>query len=218
MTVVEGPRSASLVTRVQNILMKPTSEWQVIAGESATTQSLFTGYAVILAILPLIGTLISRVLIGGMFGGGLGMAAALTGGLILAAVGYVLNLAMVFVMGIIINALAPSFDAKSDSIQAMKVSVYAGTAVWVAGIVSWVPVIGWLIGLAALGYTCYLLFLGLKHVMQPPADKALVYTVVTIGVEIAIYFVVAIILGMVAAMVFISAAATGAAALGAMPH
>lgn len=216
MAAVEGPSSAGLVARVQNILMKPTAEWQVIAGERATTQSLFVGYAVVLAILPVIGTLIYRVLLGGLFGGNLGMAAMLTGGLVLAAVGYVLNLAMVYVMGIIINAFASSFDAKADSIQAMKVSVYAGTALWVAGIVSWIPVIGWLIGLAALAYTCYLLYLGLKLVMQPPADKALVYTIVTIGAQIGLYIVVGIVVSMIAAMFFIGAAATGAAALSTM--
>lgn len=218
MTVAEGPRSAGLVERVQNILMKPTAEWQVIAGETATTQGLFTGYAVILAVLPLIGTLIGRVLLGGMLGGGLGMGMALTGGLILGAVGYVLNLVMVFVMGIIINAFASSFDAKSDSVQAMKVSVYAGTALWVAGVVSWIPVIGWLVGLAALAYTCYLLYLGLKLVMQPPADKAMVYTLVTIGAQIGLYIVVGIIVATITAMVVVGAAATGAAALTSMPH
>ena len=218
MTVAEGPRSAGLIARAQNILLKPTAEWQVIAGQPATTQGLFTGYAAILALLPLIGTLIARVLIGGLFGGGIGIAAALTGGLILAVVGYALNLVMVFVVGLIINALATSFDAKSDSIQAMKVSVYAGTALWVAGIVSWVPVIGWLIGLAALAYTCYLLYLGLKEVMQPAADKVMVYTLATIGAQIVLYLVVGVVIGMVTAMAFVGAAATGAAALGTMPH
>jgi hypothetical protein len=218
MTVAEGPGTANLVTRAQNILMKPTAEWQVIHGETATTQGLFTGYAAILAVLPLLGTLIGRVLFGGMIGGGLGMGMALTGGLVLGILSYVLNLVMVFVMGIIINAFASSFDAKSDSIQAMKVSVYAGTALWVAGLVSWIPVIGWLIGLAALAYTCYLLYLGLKLVMQPPADKALVYTLVTIGAQIGLYVVAGIVIGMVTAMFFIGAAATGAAALGAMPR
>src|SRR5580698_6818913 len=131
MTVVEGPRSSGLIARAQNILMKPTSEWDVIAGESATTQGLFMGYACILALLPVIGTLVGRVLFGGVFGGAIGMTAALIGGLLIAVVGYVFNLAMVFVVGLIINALAPSFDAQSDSMHAMKVSVYAGTALWV---------------------------------------------------------------------------------------
>jgi hypothetical protein len=209
------PSTAGLISRVQNILLKPAAEWEVIAGESATTQGLFTGYACILALLPLIGTLIARVLVGGLLGGGLGLMAALTGGVVLAILGYLLNLALVFAVGLIINALAASFDAKSDAIQAMKVSVYAGTALWVAGIVSWIPVLGWLIALAALGYTCYLLFLGVKEVMQPPADKAMVYTIVIIAAQVLLYLVIAWITIIVSAMAFMGAAATGAAALGA---
>lgn len=211
MSVVGGSASTGLVQRVQNILLRPTSEWEVIAGEPATIQSLFTGYAAILAVLPLIGTLIARVLVGGVFGGGVGMAAALVAGIVLGILGYVLNLALVYVVGLIINALASGFDAKSNSIQAMKVSVYSGTALWVAGLVSWFPLIGWLIGLLALGYTCYLLYLGVSRVMKPPADKAVLYTLVVIGAQILLYFVVAILIGMVSAMAFMGAAVTGAA-------
>jgi hypothetical protein len=215
MSVVGGSASTGLVQRVQNILLKPAAEWEVIAGEPATTQGLFMGYACILAVLPLIGTLVGRVLFGSMFGGGLGMMAALVGGIVLGIVGYVLNLVLVFVVGLIINALAPSFDAQSDSIQAMKVSVYAGTALWVAGIISWFPVIGWLIGLGALGYTCYLLYLGVSRVMKPPADKAVIYTVVIIGAQILLYLIVGWIMLMVGAMAVVGAAVTGAAAAGA---
>jgi hypothetical protein len=214
MSVVGGSASTGLVQRVQNILLKPAAEWEVIAGEPATTQGLFMGYACILAVLPLIGTLVGRVLFGSMFGGGLGMMTALVAGLVLGIVGYVLNLVLVFVVGLIINALAPSFDAKSDSIQAMKVSVYAGTALWVAGIISWFPVIGWLIGLAALGYTCYLLYLGVSRVMKPPADKAVIYTVVIIGAQILLYLIVGWITLMVGVMAVAGAAVTGAAAVG----
>jgi hypothetical protein len=212
MSVVGGTPSAGLVSRIQNILMKPAAEWDAIAVEPATTQGLFTGYACLLAVLPLIGTLVGRVLIGTVFGGGMGMVAALIGGIVLGILGYVLNLALVFVMGLVINALAPSFNAKSDSIQALKVSVYAGTALWVAGAVSWFPVVGWLIGLAALGYTCYLLYLGVGKVMQPPADKTMVYTLVIIGAQILLYLVVGFVVTMVSAMVLLS---TGAAMV---PH
>ena len=55
MSVMSGPNSAGLVARVQNILMRPAAEWDVIAAEPATTQGLFTGYACILALAPLVG-------------------------------------------------------------------------------------------------------------------------------------------------------------------
>ena len=58
MTVVEGPKSVSLIARVQGILLRPTAEWDVIAGETATIPGLFTGYACILAAIgPIVGAL-----------------------------------------------------------------------------------------------------------------------------------------------------------------
>lgn len=221
MTVAEGPSSAGIMARAQNILLRPSAEWEVIAGESATTQGLFTGYACILAILPVIGALIAKVLIAGVFGsmlgsamGGISMASALVSGVLQGVIGYAFNLAIVFVVGLIINALATSFDAKSDAIQALKVAVYSGTALWVAGLFIWVPLLGALLYLAALGYTCYLLYLGVAKVMQPPEDKAVVYTVVVIGAEIGLVLVAWIITSIIVGMVAIGGAVATGAALG----
>lgn len=203
--------SSSLVSRVQAILMSPKTEWERIAAEPATVQGLFTGYACILALLPLIGTLIARVLLSGfLYHSAFGIGYSLGRGVILAVIGYVLSLVSVYVVSLVINALAPSFDAKPDPIQALKVAVYAQTAGWVVGLVSWVPVLGWLLAIAAMVYGLYLLYLGLLEVMKPPAEKAIGYTVVVIVVDIVIFFVVAWIVGMITAMMFVSAALTGA--------
>jgi hypothetical protein len=147
------------------------------------------------------------------------MTAALVGGLVLGAVGYALTLGLVFVASLIISALAPSFDAKSDPVQALKVAVYANTAGWVAGIVSWIPVLGWLIGLGALVYGCYLLYLGVAKVMKPPAEKAVGYAIVVIIVQIVLYGIVAWITFLVSLMAIVGAAATGASVIaGAANH
>ncbi|HWA61797.1 MAG TPA: Yip1 family protein [Caulobacteraceae bacterium] len=207
MSVVEGgPSATNIVQRVQNILLKPATEWDVIEQEPATTQSLFLGYACIVAVIPAVGALLGRLL---FFHSIMG----LVGGVVMAAVTYGLTLGVTFVGGIIINALAASFDAKSDSSQAMKVAVYSATAGWVAGIVSWIPVLGWLIAWAALAYGCYLLYLGISKVMKPPAEKAVGYAVVVIVIEIVLSAIVFWIVAMFAAMAVFGAAMTGAAAL-----
>jgi hypothetical protein len=40
----------SIVERAKNIILKPKDEWGAISGEPATISSLFTGYAMILAL------------------------------------------------------------------------------------------------------------------------------------------------------------------------
>ena len=59
-----GPKTASLIERVKNILLKPNAEWDRIDGEPATVQGLFMGYALILAAVGPICQLIGSVVFG----------------------------------------------------------------------------------------------------------------------------------------------------------
>src|SRR5688572_31893314 len=47
----EGGTMSNLVTRVQNILLTPKTEWPVIAAEAETTSGLYTRYILILSAL-----------------------------------------------------------------------------------------------------------------------------------------------------------------------
>ncbi|MDQ2926864.1 MAG: YIP1 family protein, partial [Pseudomonadota bacterium] len=59
----------SLIERVQSILLRPKTTWPVIAGESASVASIYSGYVCILAAIPAIAGLIGLTLIGvGGFG------------------------------------------------------------------------------------------------------------------------------------------------------
>ena len=51
-----------------------------------------------------------------------------------ALVTYVLALAGTYVLGLIIDALAPTFNGQRGPIQGLKVAAYSSTASWVAGI------------------------------------------------------------------------------------
>src|SRR5580692_10512027 len=141
MSVVGGSSNTGLVARVQNILMKPAAEWDVIDGEPATVGGLYTGYACILAAIPAIASVIGSFLL-----------------LVSLILSYVLSLVGIFVIALIIDALAPSFGAQKSQIQALKLVVYSYTASWVAGIALIIPVLGGLIALAGWIYTLYILY------------------------------------------------------------
>ena len=53
--------------------------------------------------------------------------------IVIAVISYVASLIGVFILGFIIDALATSFDAEKNAVQAMKLAVYSYTAGWVAG-------------------------------------------------------------------------------------
>lgn len=193
MSVVEPNAATSgLVERVKSILLRPGSTWDQIEAEPATTQGLFTGYAAILAAIPAV-----CGLIGGTVFGVLGIRTPIIAGLVGAVFGYVMSLVMVFVLGLIIDALAPSFDGQKNRVQAMKVAVYASTASWIAGVLQIIPMLGLLAIFGGL-YSLYLLYLGLPKLMKTPEEKALGYTAVTIVVAIALSFAVMAVTGLVA--------------------
>jgi hypothetical protein len=101
-------------------------------------------------------------------------------------------LVMVFIWSLVIDALASSFGAEKNKAQALKVATYAGTPVWLAGIVSIFPSLSPLILLAGF-YALYVMYLGLRQLMKAPEDKVLGYAAV-----IAIVMLVAgVIVGLV---------------------
>jgi len=186
----------NLVERAKNIVLQPNQEWPVIAGEAADTKSLFVGYAMPLAAIPPIAAWLGLSVIG-VSAGILGTyRAPIVGGLGWAILSYVLGLVSVFVLGLIIDALAPSFGGEKNQLQAMKCAVYAHTPAWLGGIFSLIPALGILALIAAL-YGLYLLYLGLPVLQKAPRDKAVGYTVVVVLCAIVLTIVVSVIGGIV---------------------
>jgi hypothetical protein len=188
----------NIVDRVKNILITPKTEWDVIAGESTTTQQLLTGY-----VLPLAGVAAVAYFIGICF---VGMSLGFLGTFRM-PIGWGLGVAIwhlvgaviaVFVVGFIIDALAPTFGATKNSAQALKVAVYTYTPVWVGGILMLLPVLGPLVMLISL-YAIYLLYLGLPRLMKNPEDKSIAYTAVTIICAIVVSIIIGVIGGMISA-------------------
>jgi hypothetical protein len=167
-----------LIARVKGILLTPKTEWPVIAGESTTVADLYKGYIVWLAAIPPIFGFLFAV----RFFAGLALSQLI--------LGYALALAMVFVVALIVDALAPSFGGTKDRVQALKTVAYAYTASWLAGIAAILPFISLLIMLVAGIYGIYLLYLGLPHTMKCPQDKAAGYTAVIIIIVIVLSFLI----------------------------
>ncbi len=175
---------ASLVERVQNILLKPAAEWDVIDGEAASVQSLFVGYAAILAAIPAVAALIGALIFN---------RSALILELVIVVISYVLSLGGTYLSGFIIDVLGPNFGAQRNQTQAMKLAVYANTPVWLAGILNIFPPIAALAFLLGL-YGLYLLYLGLPKLMKSPADKTMTYFLVCIAVEIGVAIAIGVVM------------------------
>ena len=169
----------SLIDRVQAILLKPKETWPVIAAEGGDVAGIFTGYVMILAAIPAIANFIGMTVFG-IGGFGITVRVGIVSAILNLVVGYLLTLVLVFVLALIVDALAPTFGGTKNRIAAVKVVAYSMTALWVAGILGLMPALGALGALIGLVWAVYLLYTGLPVLMRASADKAGAYTAVVV--------------------------------------
>lgn len=180
-----------LIARVRNILLTPNQEWQVIDREAVETGGLYASYIAPLAAIGPIASFVGMAMIGTRlpyidhsFRVPAGSA------VVYAVVTYALSLVSILVLALIIDALAPTFAAKRDRVQALKIAAYASTAAWIAGVFALVPFLSFL-GLLGI-YSLYLLYTGLPVLMKAPKEKAFGYTIVVVIAAIALWAVIGV--------------------------
>jgi hypothetical protein len=110
-------------------------------------------------------------------------------------VAYVVGLGVSYLMMLIVDALAPTFGAEKNQVQALKSIAYANTAGWVASVLGLIGSLGSIVGLAGASYGIYLLYIGLPHTMKCPPERAGAYAAVSIIIGFVLALVLAAILG-----------------------
>lgn len=146
----------AIIKRVIAILTKPKEEWEVIKNEQMSVADMYTKYAIVLAAIPAIAGFIGWAAIGKSFGF-MTIRVPVFRALIWAIFQYAMSLGAVYLMALIIDALAPSFGAKKDMNRSLKVTIFAYTAAWVGGIFYLIPALSIVAALCAI-YTWVLLF------------------------------------------------------------
>jgi len=185
----------NIIARVKEILLTPKQAWSVIETEETNTATLYTQYIMILAAIQAVAGFIGMSLFG-VSAFGVSVRVPLMTGLIQMVLSYGLALAMVYVVAMIADALAPGFGGQKNPVNALKLVAYSSTAAMVGGIFALIPALSVLTLIAAL-YSLYLLYLGVPTLMKVPQAKALPYTVVLVVCAIVVGAIAGTILGTV---------------------
>lgn len=182
--------TSSLVERAKGLLMTPATEWAKIAAETKSPKEVLLGYALPLAaispVCTILGSFLSPISLGLPFTISLALAS------------FVLGLAGLFLLAFVANFLAPNFGGKNDYASAFKLVAYAYTPTWLAGVLGLVtgfaPILAILIWVA-MAYGLYLFYLGTTPVMSVPQDKSVVYVVIYVVCAIVVSILVGAIAG-----------------------
>jgi hypothetical protein len=156
-----------VLARATAILATPRTEWPRIEREPTAPATLFVSYVAILAAIPAVAGFVGRSLVGAY--------TPLGPSLVRALVTYLVAFAVVYVVASVIDLLAPRFGGRKNFSNAFKLSVYAHTPVWLAGIFLLVPGLHFLMILGLYGV--YLLWIGLPLLMQVPGYRVLPYAI-----------------------------------------
>ena len=175
----------AMMERVKNILVQPRQEWEVIARERASVAELYQSYVIPLAAIGPVASIIGLSVIGFSLPTVGRTRVPLGSSIMQAIVTYILSLAAIYLLALIIDALAPTFSGQKNQLQALKLAAYSSTPAWLAGIFGLIPALGFL---AILGlYSLYLLYLGVPVVMNVPQPRVMGYTVSVIIAALVIF-------------------------------
>jgi hypothetical protein len=189
----ENTQTSAIVARAKGILMDPSAEWAMIATETDPPKQVFLRYALPLALISPLASVIGGQLFG-LGGFGISIELSLMASLTIAVVSFVLSLVSLWVIAFVANLLSPKFGGKDDFPAAFRWVAYSWTAAWLVGIFSIIPMLG-ILGILGL-YSLYLLYKGASPVMGVPQDKAAGYTAVTIVAAILAMIVVNVLVGL----------------------
>ena len=179
----------NLIDRVKNILITPKTEWDVIESETTNPQTLLMGYVLPLAVMATAGTFLQGLLFPGL--------SSFTFYIATAVVVFLTQAISFYISTYIVDALATSFGSEKDINKSAQLVAYSGTPSYIAGLLSFIPVIGSLLSVAAWLYGIYLMYLGIGPLKKSPEDKKIVYMIVSYLIIIVVYFILAAVLGLV---------------------
>ncbi len=177
----------NIIARVKNILITPKTAWDVIDTEITTPQSLLISYVLPLSIISAIGPILSGIFLSSVLG--------ITFFVITAFIAFFSTLVGYYISVYIVDMLAPSFDSEKNLNKSAQLVAYSATPLYVAGFLSFIPVLGGLLKFAAIIYSIYITYLGLGPLKQTPEDKKVIYLLVVIVVMVGITIIVAAVLG-----------------------
>jgi Yip1 domain/zinc-ribbon domain len=197
-TIPMGPATftmAAAFTNAINLLKNPAAFMRQNKDNAVTVNSLMINYVAVLAAVPFVATLVGDLwyfAYRGIYGYAFAIAIAT----------YVLDLAAVYVIGMIIWKLGPNFGTTTDQAKATLLAAFVYTPVFLISILTILPFISWITFLGLI-YGLYVLYLGLPIVLGTPPGKEMTYIIAIVVVAIIVYAVIGAIIGAITAVFFL---------------
>lgn len=171
------------------LLVRPAAQWQAIAGLPQNSLNTLLLYPCFMAILPAVAWYYGTTNLGWTVGD-YGEPVRLTreSARQICILFYLAMIACVAVIGYFIHWMAATYGAQSNIARGMVTAGFAATPLFIAGIVGVYPIL-WLdmlIGVIAVSWSVYLLYLGIPIMMRIPPERGFLFSSAVLAIALVI--------------------------------
>ncbi|RMK80027.1 hypothetical protein IPC86_07775 [Pseudomonas aeruginosa] len=177
-----------MIHHVWGLFTHPDQEWQEIRGEEESISHMYLTHTLILAAIPAISAYIGTTQVGWVVGGGDPVKLTQASALQMTVLTYLAMLAGVAVMGAFIHWMARTYDANPSLTQCIVFAAYNATPLFIAGLAALYPHLwlGMIVGVAAISYTVYLLYVGIPTFMNIHKDEGFLFSSSVLAVGLVV--------------------------------
>lgn len=169
---------------IYGLFAHPQAEWRAIRDQRCTIAKCYCSHVLMLAALPALAGLIGTTQIGWKIGDRETVRLTLESAAIIAALSYAAILVGVFSIGKLIHWMGQTYGAQQSLSQSIALAAYTATPLFLVGVL-WVYPLLWfnlLVGLPALAYTVYLLYLGVPIMMDISPERGFLFASAVLAV------------------------------------
>lgn len=174
-----------MISHVAGLFTRPHQKWEEIRDTPESVPHLYFAHVLFLALIPPASMFIGTTKVGWVIGDRAPVMLTESSAMLMSALMYLALLAGVGVMGVFIHWMSRTYDSSPGLSRCIVFAAYTATPLFVAGLCALYPnvFLTMLVGIAAVFYTVYLLYMGIPIFMKIPEDEGFIYSssILTIG-------------------------------------
>jgi hypothetical protein len=174
-----------LIRHVLGLLLNPRAEWPAIRDNEKSVSACYRELVLILALIPPFAGFYGTTQIGWRIGWEEPVKLTTDSALQLAVLSYLAILIAVLVVAKGIHWMAQTYGARPSLAQCVRLAAFTAVPLLLMGVMQFYPVLwlNFLVGLAALAYTVYLLYTGVPIMMNISEERGFLFSsaVLTFG-------------------------------------
>lgn len=171
------------------LLFNPRRGWHQLAANPPTNLVLTLLFPICFALLPAIAWYVGTTHVGWQIGGDSRVHMTSQSAQIIAALFYATMVLSIAGIGYLIHWMSLTYGAQSTITKGIGIAALTATPLFIAGAVGFHPslMVDLLIGVIALCYAVYLLYIGIPIVMQIPQERGFLFSSAVIAVCMVIF-------------------------------